>query len=123
MASYVIHRARGAPSRERASGQIAERQLVDDFRHRARDLVPELRQVVAFGAPASPALRLERGAGALHGAEDVAHGEVLGRTREMVTAGGSALGREEARALQGEQHLLEVRSEERRVGKEGRAVE
>src|SRR5438046_1842003 len=59
-------------------------------------------------APAAPALRLERRAGALDGAKDVADGDLLGRMREMVAAGRSPLGREELRALQREQDLLEV---------------
>src|SRR5439155_24146549 len=58
--------------------------------------------------PAAPALRLERRAGALDGAKDVADGDLLGRTREVVAAGRSPLGREELRALQREQDLLEV---------------
>src|SRR5438874_13798824 len=91
-------------SRERASGQLTERQPVDDLRHRARDLLPQLGEVVPLArVPAAPALRLERRAGALDGAKDVADGDLLGRTREMVAAGGSPLGREELRALQREQ--------------------
>src|SRR5262249_35276474 len=107
--SYVVHRPRGPAALERAGREIAESELVDDLRDRARDLVPQLGQIVALaGAPAGPALRLERRPGALDGAQDIAHRDVLGRARQVIAACRSASGREKPGPLQGEQHLLEV---------------
>src|SRR5215470_15140580 len=85
--SYVIHRPHGAAARQRAGGQIAEGELIDHLRDRARDLVPELGQVVALArATAAAALRLEGRAGSLHRSQDVSHRDVLRLPGELIAA-------------------------------------
>jgi len=57
----VVHRPRRAPARDGAGGEVAEAQLIDHLRDRARDLVPELGQVVALArAPTAATLRLDQ---------------------------------------------------------------
>src|SRR6266481_5297111 len=76
-----------AAPRYGARGEVAEAELVDHLRDRARDLVPELGQIVALArAPAAAALRLEGRGGSLHRSQDVSHRDVLRRPRQLVAA-------------------------------------
>src|SRR5262249_58172734 len=86
--SYVVHRPRRAPARDGAGGEVAEAQLIVHLRDRARDLVPELGQVVALArAPTAATLRLERRARPLHRPHDLSHRDVLRRPCDVVAAG------------------------------------
>jgi len=83
----VVHRPHGAPARDRANGQVAERELVDDLRDRVGDLVPQLSQVVTLPRPPDgAALSLEGGAGSFHRSQDVSHADVLRRPCQLVAA-------------------------------------
>src|SRR5688572_26270763 len=107
-ASDMVHGLRRAAALERPRHEVAEGQAVHHLRHGFRDLVPQLGQLVAGAAVAAPLRRRLEGGATLHRAQHRAHRDLLRRLREVIAARGAALGGEQARPLEREQHLLQV---------------
>src|SRR5258706_11943819 len=96
--SDVLHGSRGAAPSLGPLPQALERDAIDDAGHRLVDLPPELGQVgdgVPGHAPPPAPCRLEPVGRSLHRAEDVAHRDLVGGTRQAIAAGGAAPGDEE----------------------------
>src|SRR5688572_21067891 len=107
-ASDMVHGLRGAPALERPRHEVAEGEPVHHLRHRFRDLVPQLAQLVAGAAVAPPLRGGFEGGAAFHGAQDSAYRDLLRRLREVIAARGAALGGEQPGTLERQQHLLQV---------------
>src|SRR5262245_14968270 len=106
--SDVVHRSRSTLALAPTLGQLAESEPVDHARHRLGDLVPQLHQILSISPGSALDARLERAAGALDGTKDGADRDRFRRTGQMVTPGGPAFRGEQPRALQRQQHLLQV---------------
>src|SRR5438067_7973358 len=110
MRLYVVHRPRGPALFLGARDEVAQRPAIHDAGHRLADLAPQLAEVGAFPRAVATAVRaaVERRVAPVHRPEDRAHGDLLGRLRQMVAARRAALGGQQAAALEREQHLLEI---------------
>src|SRR5215813_3948720 len=99
--SDVVHRPRAAPPLARLRHQFAERHPIDHLRDGLGNLEPELREV-------GGGVGLKRRASPLHRAQDRPDRDVARIPRQMVPAGGAALGNEEPGALERQEYLLEI---------------
>src|SRR5207247_9233801 len=117
-ASYVVHRAYRAAARERTGREVAEGHPIDDRRYRFPDLLPELAELVRLVAvpPPGPTARLDRRGRPFDGAQHVPHADLLGQSHQMIATRGAPLRAEQARALQGQQDVLQVALRDRVPG-------
>src|SRR5215467_2524353 len=108
--SDVIHRLGRFPALGRVPPQVLERGAVHHRVHRFRHRAPQIRQVpagVGRRAPRWASGPTEPGT-SLHGAKERAHGDLLGSFGEAVATRRTEARVEEACALEGEKHLLQI---------------